>query len=103
LEEYQALVSQAALRQASDNLNDLLEKRLAFNIIYTPHPNSVGEWGKTLWKRKWGVLASITLLSLGTPFWFNLLCTLSNLRPVLATKEAAEKERGGAAPGATKT
>ena len=34
-----------------------------------------------------GVLATAALLSLGAPFWFNLLKTLSNLRPSLATKQ----------------
>lgn len=33
----------------------------------------------------WGILASAALLSLGAPFWFNLLKSLSNLRPVLAS------------------
>src|SRR6185503_15030850 len=32
----------------------------------------------------WGILASAALLSLGAPFWFNMLKTLSNLRPVPA-------------------
>jgi hypothetical protein len=38
----------------------------------------------------WGILASALLLSLGAPFWFNMLKTLSNLRPVLANKEQQE-------------
>ena len=45
------------------------------------------------WERKWtwgdlfGVLASAGLLSLGAPFWFNALKTLTNLRPTIAAKE----------------
>jgi len=41
----------------------------------------------------WGLLASGILLSLGAPFWFNVLRTASTLRPVLATKvENAEAQ-----------
>jgi hypothetical protein len=43
------------------------------------------------WKYFLGVLATAGLLSLGAPFWFNALKTLSNLRPVLATKQANEE------------
>ncbi len=42
--------------------------------------------------RTWfGELATIALLSLGAPFWFNQLRTLSNLRSTVATKEEQEK------------
>jgi hypothetical protein len=34
-----------------------------------------------------GVLATAALLSLGAPFWFNLLKSLTNLRPSLAAKQ----------------
>ena len=45
------------------------------------------------WKRTWtwsglfGVLATAGLLSLGAPFWFNSLKTLTNLRPTVAAKQ----------------
>jgi hypothetical protein len=34
-----------------------------------------------------GVLVTVALLSLGAPFWFNLLKSLTNLRPSLAAKQ----------------
>jgi len=37
-----------------------------------------------------GVLVTAALLSLGAPFWFNALKTLSNLRPILASKAESE-------------
>lgn len=46
-----------------------------------------------------GVLATAALLSLGAPFWFNLLKQLSNLRTVVANKE--QKEREGPAGAAS--
>jgi len=36
-----------------------------------------------------GVLATAALLSLGAPFWFNMLKQLTNLRPILANKQDA--------------
>jgi hypothetical protein len=39
-----------------------------------------------VWPQLPGVLATAALLSLGAPFWFNMLKQLSNLRPILATK-----------------
>lgn len=43
-------------------------------------------------KHLFGVLAAAALLSLGAPFWFNTLKTLTNLRPILATKVQKEAE-----------
>ncbi len=40
----------------------------------------------------WGVLASAGLLSLGAPFWFNTLGSLSSLRPILAEKRDEKEE-----------
>ena len=43
------------------------------------------------WKYFFGVLATAGLLSLGAPFWFNALRSLSNLRPILANKQTKEE------------
>ena len=40
-----------------------------------------------------GILASAALLSLGAPFWFNALKGLTNLRPIVATKQKRERKR----------
>ncbi len=42
---------------------------------------------KPVWPQIPGVLATAALLSLGAPFWFNLLKQASNLRPILAEKQ----------------
>jgi hypothetical protein len=39
----------------------------------------------------WGILFSAGLLSLGAPFWYNALKTLSALKPTVATKEDQER------------
>ena len=49
------------------------------------------------WRRTWtwpgliGVLATAGLLSLGAPFWFNALKSLTNLRPTIAAKQDAQQ------------
>lgn len=40
----------------------------------------------------WGILFSAGLLSLGAPFWFNALKTMSSLRPIVASKEEQERQ-----------
>jgi hypothetical protein len=42
----------------------------------------------------WGILFSAGLLSLGAPFWFNALKTMSSLRPIVASKEEQERQGG---------
>ena len=39
----------------------------------------------------WGILFSAGLLSLGAPFWYNALKTLSALKPTVANKEDQER------------
>lgn len=40
----------------------------------------------------WGILVMAAFLSLGAPFWFKALKTMSALRPILADKEEKEKQ-----------
>jgi hypothetical protein len=56
----------------------------SFQLVPSPYPgwDYVGAFDRRLW----GVVASAVLLSLGAPFWFNLLKTLTGLRPMLASK-----------------
>ncbi len=71
-------------------------KKTGFDLLPDPYPpirakdwslckfwRLSGEWS---WPRRHllGILLSAALLSLGAPFWFNSLKTLTNLRPKLA-------------------
>jgi hypothetical protein len=93
IEEYRALVPQAALRLAADNLTQVLDQQLAWGVFQSSYPASFGGWCDSVWAHRWGLLVSIVLLSLGAPFWFNLLRTMSNLRPLLANKATAEQQQ----------
>jgi len=52
----------------------------------TPYPSSFWKWLCVLWNHLPGVLASAALLSLGAPYWFNLLKDVTNLRSSLASQ-----------------
>lgn len=93
LQRYEAVVPQAALRTAAEDFHSILNDKLKFQLIPDPYPTPIYNYWTPSWLHLWGVLASAALLSLGAPFWFNMLKTLSNLRPTLATKEEEESEK----------
>jgi hypothetical protein len=86
LREYESLVPGAKLSVAAENFHSLLNDKLKFQIVPDPYPDISSFW-KPSWLHFWGTAASAALLSLGAPFWFNILKTFSNLRPILANKE----------------
>lgn len=82
-----------------DNADKLLDQsksvknilgNAGYQLIPSPYPRP---WYRFTSREFWGTLASAGFLSLGAPFWFNALKTLSSLRPVVATKEQNEKEQ----------
>lgn len=50
------------------------------------------------WRQILGVLISAMLLSLGAPFWFNVLRRLVDLRPVVARRAEGEPAKGAPPP-----
>ncbi len=90
LARYEALVPQAALRTAADDFHSILNDKLKFQLIPDPYPSPIYNYWTPSWLHLWGVVASAALLSLGAPFWFNMLKTLSSLRPVVANKQEQE-------------
>jgi hypothetical protein len=95
LRKYEELVPQAALRTAADDFHSILKDKLKFQLIPDPYPTPFYNYWTPSWLHFWGILASVALLSLGAPFWFNLLKKLSNLRPVLARRETESAEKKG--------
>jgi hypothetical protein len=67
--------------------------------------NGKGRWGDSwcdgFWKHLWGMIFSAALLSLGAPFWFNVLKSLSSLRSKVAENISTEQEGEKAPPGST--
>lgn len=79
--------SQKLLNDSSQKAADVVDvaSRSGFEIL------------KIRWPAKpnvgyiFGVIGTAALLGMGAPFWFNALKTLTNLRPIVASKEEAER------------
>ncbi len=79
----------AALRRltnAAGDFGSILNDKLKFQLVPDPYPQPFYNYWTPNWFHFWGIVASAALLSLGAPFWFNTLKSLSSLRPVLANK-----------------
>jgi hypothetical protein len=50
------------------------------------------EWNEHRWQHIWGMVCTAALLSLGAPFWFNLLKSLMSLRSAVAENISDEKK-----------
>jgi len=78
------------MKDRAYSIKDELEKT-KLQLVPEPYPgllkSSFGE------NHFWGVLIMAAFLSLGAPFWFKALKTMSTLRPILAEKEDKEKRK----------
>jgi hypothetical protein len=67
--------------------------------------NGKGRWGDSwcdgFWHHAWGMIFSAALLSLGAPFWFNVLRSLASLRTKVAQNITSEQEGEKSPPGST--
>jgi hypothetical protein len=86
---YQNLVLSDLKAHAEGIQKEITNSGLA--LIPSPYPGLFCFGG---WKNFAGILVTAALLSLGAPFWFNALKTLSNLRPLVASKQDAPKPAG---------
>jgi hypothetical protein len=82
----------AALSAFEKGLMDQrVQDAAALRTILTKASFDVRQFGwkpdQPSWPQVPGVLATAALLSLGAPFWFNMLKQLTNLRPILANKQ----------------
>ncbi|MFN2622403.1 MAG: hypothetical protein ABR611_06115 [Chthoniobacterales bacterium] len=95
--EYERLVNAAKLDAYLDTMQKLVGAT-GINLLPSPYPHiSKGEWS---WpkRRLLGILLSAALLSLGAPFWYNALKSLTNLRPTLASAIEKNPKQSGPPP-----
>ncbi|HTS62215.1 MAG TPA: hypothetical protein VMH28_09325 [Candidatus Acidoferrales bacterium] len=90
----QTAVTAAYNKEIEATLNQGVQNAAAVRNILTKASFDISQFG---WDPKQpvlpqipGVLATAALLSLGAPFWFNILKQATNLRPVLAKKQDTE-------------
>jgi hypothetical protein len=85
----------ASLRQSLDNST----LQISTTVLRHDGKDTVLEpfslTGYGYWPHLMGTLATVLLLSLGAPFWFNTLRQLSNLKPLVAQKIEDESEAAG--------
>ena len=107
LEDFDRAVTEAAQKKLDEGAQDFsaLRSKLddtGFQLFVT---DKGGRWHHGWWKDLWphllGILFSVGLLSLGAPFWFNILKSLSNLRSRVAENISTEQEGDKPAPGST--
>jgi hypothetical protein len=83
---YIQLFLQKRYGSAADSFKEVNSEfqKSGFDLLPNPYPSLLS--GKWSWPRRHllGILVSAALLSLGAPFWFNTLKSLTNLRPKLA-------------------
>jgi hypothetical protein len=89
----------SGLRAKAKDISDLFQKagiQLMPKDRKLPGWNCFSDWARFFWpdsKRSLaGILLTAVLLSLGAPFWYNALKTLTNLRPMVATKQDQQKQ-----------
>ena len=107
LEDFDRAATQAAEKKLDEGAQDFtaLKSKLddtGFNLFVTAAGRRWHHgWWTDLWPHLLGILFSVGLLSLGAPFWFNVLKSLSNLRSRVAENISTEQEGDKAAPGST--
>ena len=80
----------ALAKQTKTNLDDLQQLATSKLFVLPGSPADwIGHWGHT---NIFGVVLSALLLSLGAPFWFDALQKLLKLRPMLASKDDAQRQ-----------
>jgi hypothetical protein len=88
------------LQRALDRFNSTRSDLAATGLsIYPGEAHTIGELFDTR-SHLWGILASVLLLSLGAPFWFNMLKNLSSLRTVVAQQASPAADAGAPQPAA---
>jgi hypothetical protein len=106
--DFDAAVNDAATTRLNNQAGDFRAVKAdldqtGFDLIPT---GSNGRWGKG-WSdvfspnHFFGILFSVALLSLGAPFWFNILKSLTNLRSSVAQNISDEKKQAGSQPDST--
>jgi hypothetical protein len=92
LAAFQRDVALSPFHSAMHRFQTTLQERTVVMLIPDPF---LWPWQGAFWtavrSHLAGILVSTIFLSLGAPFWFNLLKTLSTLRPILANKQQAER------------
>ena len=83
--------SSTAVHDEAQDAKDLLKtaQQAGFDIFALSWPKHYSNFSERL-EYLLGVLLTALLLSMGAPFWYNAIKSITNLRPIVAAKEDSE-------------
>ena len=81
----------SALDRLIDRAKTLQGQLASAGIAIFPANHTYVDWLEIQSGHFWGMAASVLFLSLGAPFWFNLLKQMSQLKSVVTTKDEADE------------
>jgi len=94
MEAYEKLLGdrlQSALDKSIDRAKTLQGQLSSAGIAIFPADHTSADWLEIRSPHFWGMAASVLFLSLGAPFWFNLLKQMTQLKSVVAAKDEADE------------
>jgi hypothetical protein len=86
-----------ALDKSIDRAKTLEGNLTSAGISLYPSGHTYQDWFALDSSHFWGMVVSVLFLSLGAPFWFNLLKSMTSLKSVVATKDETADKDGGTA------
>jgi hypothetical protein len=89
----------ASIDKSIDRAKTLQGSLASAGIVLPPPGHTYKDWLDPTSSHVLGMLASVLFLSLGAPFWFNLLKNLTSLKSAVTTKPETASEPGGRARG----
>ena len=94
MKDYEKLLGdrlQSALDKSIDRARTLQGQLSSAGIAIFPANHTYADWFEFRNPHFWGMAASVLFLSLGAPFWFNLLKQMTQLKSVVAAKDESDQ------------
>jgi hypothetical protein len=101
VEAYEKLLGdrlQSALDRSIDRAKTLQGQLSSAGIAIFPADHTLRDWLEFTSAHFWGMATSVLFLSLGAPFWFNLLKQMTQLRSVVAANDQADQRARAMSP-----
>jgi hypothetical protein len=87
-----------SLDQSIDRAKTLSSSLMSSGVTLSPSGHTWRDWLAVSSPHFWGMVASVLFLSLGAPFWFNVLKNMTSLKSAVARKDEEEKDKTRTAP-----
>jgi hypothetical protein len=88
-----------AIDKSIDRAKTLQGDLTSAGLSFPPKGHTRDDWFAVTSPHFWGMLASVLFLSLGAPFWFNLLKNMTSLKSAVAIKKPGDGDGDGIEEG----